>query len=65
MLDFISSDTANDRYRVLSSILGMNEITNLKENYEKVRSLLDNEMEKKADFVKSLQKEIDRSRIKN
>lgn len=59
VLDFISSDTANDRYRVLSSILGMNEITNLKENYEKVRSLLDNEMEKKADFVKSLQKEID------
>ena len=47
VLDFISSDTANDRYRVLSSILGMNEITNLKENYEKVRSLLDNEMEKK------------------
>ncbi|MTV69902.1 hypothetical protein GM538_14170, partial [Streptococcus pneumoniae] len=28
-------------------------------NYEKVRSLLYNEMEKKADFVKSLKKEID------
>lgn len=59
VLDFIASDTANDRYRVLSSILGMNEITNLKENYEKVRSLLKNEMERKADFVKSLQEEID------
>lgn len=58
VLDFIASDTANDRYRVLSSILGMDEITNLKENYEKVRSLLKNEIEKKEDFVKSLQKEI-------
>ena len=58
VLDFIASDTANDRYRVLSSILGMNEITNLKENYEKARSLLKNEMERKADFVNSLQEEI-------
>ena len=58
VLDFIASDNANDRYRVLSSILGMNEITNLKENYEKARSLLKNEMERKADFVNSLQEEI-------
>ena len=36
----------------------MNEITNLKENYEKARSLLKNEMERKADFVNSLQEEI-------
>lgn len=58
VLDFIASDTSNDRYRVLSSILGMNEITNLKENYEKVRTLLKSEMDRKEDFVNSLQNEI-------
>jgi hypothetical protein len=58
VLDFIASDTANDRYRVLSSILGMNEITNLKENYEKVRSLLKNEIRRKLDSIRSLQEEI-------
>lgn len=58
VLDFIASDTANDRYRVLSSILGMDEIINLKENYEKVSSLLENEIKRKVDFVASLQNEI-------
>ncbi|KSU22111.1 AAA family ATPase [Lactococcus lactis] len=58
VLDFIASDGPNDRYRVLSSILGMDEITNLKKNYEQVRNQLRHEIDKKSDFVNSIEKEI-------
>ncbi|WP_282675673.1 AAA family ATPase [Lactococcus lactis] len=58
VLDFIASDSANDRYRVLSSILGMDEITNLKSNYEQVRKRLISESEKKSEFVKALKLDI-------
>ncbi|WP_270344301.1 AAA family ATPase, partial [Lactococcus lactis] len=58
VLDFIASDSANERYKVLSSILGMDDITSLKTNYEQVKNILKIEIDKKYNLVTSRKEEL-------
>jgi len=48
VLNFISSDTPTQRYNVLSSILGMEEITNIKQNLETARRVIEKKINEAA-----------------
>lgn len=67
VLDFIASDSAKDRYQILSSMLGMEKITNLKKNYEQIGKRIVNKIDHKRQLVDSYKKSVSaqKAKIKN
>lgn len=63
VLDLIANDGPKDRYRIISSILGMNEVTNLKQNFEKVRSLIRDKISSEYESEKECKEEIDSKKL--
>lgn len=64
VLNLIANDGPKDRYRSISSILGMDEITNLKQNFEKVRNLIENKISDKRKSEKECEEEIESQKSK-
>lgn len=64
VLNFIASDTPTQRYNVLSSILGMEEITNIKQNLETVRGVIAKKINEEDRIEKQIREEIKKQKLK-
>ena len=64
VLNFISSDTPTQRYNVLSSILGMEEITNIKQNLETARRVIEKKINEEDRIEKQIREEIKKQKLK-
>jgi len=64
VLNFIASDTPTQRYNVLSSILGMEEITNIKQNLETVRRVIEKKINEEDRIEKQIREEIKNQKLR-
>ena len=64
VLNFIASDTPTQRYNVLSSILGMEEITNIKQNLETARRVIEKKINEEDRIEKQIREEIKKQKLK-
>ncbi|WP_152410835.1 AAA family ATPase, partial [Streptococcus pneumoniae] len=64
VLNFIASDTPTQRYNVLSSILGMEEIAKIKQNLETVRRIIEKKVNEEDRIEKQITEEIENQKLK-
>lgn len=64
VLNFIASDTPTQRYNVLSSILGMEEIAKIKQNLETVRRIVEKKVNEEDRIEKQITEEIENQKLK-
>ncbi|HEL2243807.1 TPA: SMC family ATPase [Streptococcus suis] len=64
VLNFIASDTPTQRYNVLSSILGMEEIAKIKQNLETVRRIIEKKVNEEDRIEKQITEKIENQKLK-
>lgn len=63
VLNFIASDTPTQRYNVLSSILGMEEIANIKQNLEAVRGVIEKKIKDAEISERKIKQEVENQKL--